>query len=223
MTNWREMLKQRPLKVPASFPDEIILLEIDDAVLLPKGQLPLTLDVKQKSPFFKALAGDRLMGVVQVQKAFSGNPTLFKTGCLARIVAFSEGEESAPFTILSGLVRFRITKEFVGLDGARRAKVNYEPYSFDHIEEDEAVANRDAFIETIQGYCALLDLHPNWDEVLKTPDEILISALSMMCPFEAHEKQALLETATLQDRANVLTALMELACMKKQSHFGQIH
>jgi hypothetical protein len=217
------MLRKKPLKVPDSFPDEVILLEIDDAVLLPKGQLPLTLELKQRSPFFKALSGDRLMGVVQVQKAFSGNPTLFKTGCLARIVAFSEGDEAAPFTILSGLVRFRIMDEFLGIDGVRRAKVTYEPYSFDHIEEGTEVVNRDAFIETIQGYCALLDLHPNWEEVLKTPDEILISALSMMCPFEAHEKQALLETATLQDRANVLTALMELACLKKQNHLGQIH
>ena len=41
--------------------------------------------------------------------------------------------------------------------------------------------------------------------------EMLINSLSMMCPFEVEEKQALLEAPTLADRADTLEALIRFA------------
>ena len=42
-------------------------------------------------------------------------------------------------------------------------------------------------------------------------DERLVTCLSMICPFEASEKQALLEAPTLIERSKVLTALVEMS------------
>mgnify|MGYP003125838749 FL=1 len=41
---------------------------------------------------------------------------------------------------------------------------------------------------------------------------MLINSLSMLCPFEVEEKQALLEAPRLSDRRETIAALMEFAC-----------
>jgi Lon protease-like protein len=45
---------------------------------------------------------------------------------------------------------------------------------------------------------------------MQTPDDKLISALSMICPFEPREKQALLEAETCRARGELLKTMMEL-------------
>ena len=42
------------------------------------------------------------------------------------------------------------------------------------------------------------------------PDDMLVITLSMVCPFEPVEKQALLEAVTDQDRARTLLTLLEM-------------
>jgi Lon protease-like protein len=51
----------------------------------------------------------------------------------------------------------------------------------------------------------------DWDAIIETPDERLITSLAMICPFEPCEKQALLEADDLCERSRVLTALIEMA------------
>ena len=49
-------------------------------------------------------------------------------------------------------------------------------------------------------------------EVLKTArEEVLVNSLSMLCPFEPDEKQALLEAETIVKRLDVLVTLMKLS------------
>ncbi|MEO1265687.1 MAG: peptidase S16, partial [Pseudomonadota bacterium] len=56
-------------------------------------------------------------------------------------------------------------------------------------------------------------LSADWQAIADAPTELLVNALSVISPFGAEEKQALLEARTLKDRADVLIALtqMELA------------
>jgi Lon protease-like protein len=42
------------------------------------------------------------------------------------------------------------------------------------------------------------------------PDHALVATLSMVCPFDAAEKQALLEAATPAERARALLALLQI-------------
>jgi Lon protease-like protein len=42
-------------------------------------------------------------------------------------------------------------------------------------------------------------------------DELLINSLSMMCPFEPEDKQALLEAPSLSTRRETLATLIEFA------------
>ena len=50
----------------------------------------------------------------------------------------------------------------------------------------------------------------DWEVIQSTSDEDLINTISMCCPFDVNEKQALLEAITLEDRADVLTSLIQM-------------
>ena len=49
------------------------------------------------------------------------------------------------------------------------------------------------------------------DTLREADEEMLINSLSMLCPFEVEEKQALLEAPTLSTRRETLAALMQFA------------
>ena len=52
------------------------------------------------------------------------------------------------------------------------------------------------------------------------PGERLVTSIAMVCPFEPSEKQALLEAPDLDERAELLTAIVEMAVMDRPSDGG---
>ena len=51
----------------------------------------------------------------------------------------------------------------------------------------------------------------DWDSLTEADAELLVNSLSMLCPFDPEEKQALLEAPTLAERRETLVTLMEFA------------
>ena len=60
-------------------------------------------------------------------------------------------------------------------------------------------------------------IEADFDAIDKAPGEYLVTSLAMACPFGASEKQALLEAADLDTRAELLTALVEMAAIEPTS------
>ena len=60
----------------------------------------------------------------------------------------------------------------------------------------------------------------NWDILYEAPDEKIISALSMICPFEPSEKQALLEAPCCKTRGEVLKAMLEIEIHSSEPCFA---
>ena len=52
-------------------------------------------------------------------------------------------------------------------------------------------------------------LSTDWDSMTDADPELLINSLSMMCPFEPEERQALLEAPSLVTRRETLVTLIE--------------
>ena len=46
-----------------------------------------------------------------------------------------------------------------------------------------------------------------------TSDRLLVISLSMVCPFEPEEKQAMLEAPSATERGRILTALLEMSVL----------
>src|SRR6516164_6817843 len=55
----------------------------------------------------------------------------------------------------------------------------------------------------------------DWKAIEETADDRLIVSLAMLCPFEAAEKQILLEASSPSDRARVMIALLESAALSR--------
>ncbi|MFY8139728.1 MAG: peptidase S16, partial [Caulobacter sp.] len=78
--------------------------------------------------------------------------------------------------------------------------------------EDAAPSGLDraAFLAALGRYLEHRGLGIEWESAQAAPIDALVNSLAMGLPFEAAEKQALLEAATLEDRAATLTALLEI-------------
>ena len=70
--------------------------------------------------------------------------------------------------------------------------------------------DRAALLEALRGYFRARTIQANWDAIEKTGDGLLVTSLSMVCPFAVAEKQALLEAATPDDRAAMLLSLLDM-------------
>ena len=93
-------------------------------------------------------------------------------------------------------------------------KVDYSEFGADFREgAGEADVDRDGLVAALKDFANANDLSVDWDDVNTASNESLVNALSMMSPYGAKEKQALLEASDLKSRAEMLVAIsqMELA------------
>ncbi len=67
----------------------------------------------------------------------------------------------------------------------------------------------------MKDFAAANELKIDWKGVNEAPNEALVNALSMMAPFGVKEKQALLESHSLGDRAAMLVAITEMELAKQ--------
>ena len=70
--------------------------------------------------------------------------------------------------------------------------------------------DRAAFLAVFEAYLEANEMEADWDAVEKASTEALINTLSMMSPYGAAEKQALLEAPDLKTRAETLIAITEI-------------
>jgi hypothetical protein len=66
----------------------------------------------------------------------------------------------------------------------------------------------------LRSYFAQRKISVDWEAIGKAPGEYLVTSIAMACPFAPSEKQALLEAADPDARAQLLTALVEMAAIE---------
>ena len=74
-----------------------------------------------------------------------------------------------------------------------------------HIEVD-----RRSLVSALREFAKANDIKVDWDDIEKAPNEALVNALSMMSPYGAKEKQAMLEAPDLKTRAEILVAVSQM-------------
>lgn len=196
-----------------NLPAEMPIFSLTGVLLLPGGKLPLNIfEPRYLNMTSAALAGDRMIGMIQPTGDNEGaQPEVYRTGCAGRLTSFNETEDGRYQITLSGYLRFDIKQELPLRDGFRTVVPDWTPYREDLAEDDSKPIDRDRMLRALKGYFAANQVDANWDAVKDTPTDRLVNALAMMCPFQPSEKQALLEAATLVDRADVMVALLEMS------------
>ena len=199
---------------PADLPDTIPVFPLPGALLLPRGRLPLNIfEPRYLAMLDDALRSDhRLIGMIQPLGENDGPPRLHKIGCAGRVTSLTETEDGRYLIVLAGVCRFRVTTEREGFTPYRRVEPNWTPFLGD-LDRPGPLTDfdKDAFLELLRKYFDVARLSSDWDSMREADEEMLINSLSMMCPFEVEEKQALLEAPTLSDRAETLHALIRFA------------
>jgi len=199
----------------ADLPDTLPVFPLPRALLLPRARLPLHLF----EPRYLTMLQDalktpgRLIGMVQPRQMPAGQPeALHAIGCAGRITGFSETEDGRYMITLTGISRFRINEEVEGFAPYRRCSVRWQGFERDlgRCEDDPGFA-RDGFFRMLSRYFEAQELKTDWENLREADDELLINSLSMLCPFEAEDKQALLEAPSLTTRRETFVTLVEFA------------
>ena len=118
---------------------------------------------------------------------------------------------------LLGVSRFRILAELEPAGGYRWARAGYESFAGD-LGVDAGATDRPRLLEAVKAFFRVKGLDADGQALDDALDEALVTSLSMLCPFEPREKQALLECAGLTERGKLLTELMEMALQEAAFH-----
>jgi Lon protease-like protein len=200
----------------ADLPETIPIFPLPGALLLPRARLPLNLF----EPRYLAMFEDtlktthRLIGMIQpvVVPDGEGNARLHRIGCAGRVTAFQETEDGRYLITLSGASRFRLGSVEEGFTPYLRARVDWTSFERDlgRAEKDTGF-DRPAFLAILARFFDSAQLSSDWDSLKEADVELLVNSLSILCPFDPEEKQALLEAPTLGNRRETLVTLMEFA------------
>lgn len=204
----------------SDIPKTIALFPLKGALLLPGGNLPLNIfEPRYISMIDDTIGTDRLIGMIQptqTDTVFNDAPTLNDIGCMGRITAFQETDDGHYLINLKGICRFHIEKEVIckaeNKNEYRRA--NIVPFLSDLKLSEGAKIDRKLLITIFKRFLAANKMETDWNVIEKTDDDSLVTALCMMSPYGAAEKQALLEADDLKSRADTLVALTQIALAK---------
>lgn len=200
-------------------PETLAIFPLSGVLLLSGGHLPLNVfEPRYLALVDDALKGNRLIGVIQpelaeTEESPAGTPALCQVGTIGRITTFGETGDGRYVIDLAGVCRFRVMEELPLAHPYRRVRM--APFMSDlHEPEDDPAVNRDALLGAFRSYLEANKLEVDWEAVTKTSNRTLVNSLSMMAPFGAREKQALLEALDLKTRADTLVAMTEIVLAK---------
>ena len=188
-------------------PSAVPLFPIRDAVVLPNAQLPLNVfEPRYLEMVSDALSTNRLIGMIQPLD--DERDELYQTGCLGRIVSFSETRDNRILLLLSGISRFDILREVDFDTSYRKAEVSFDRFILDLID-DKIEYDRQQLILLAKSYLNHKRLNVEWS----TMDELsfieLVDTLGSSLPFSSRDKQGIIETIRIQNRCELIAALCE--------------
>src|SRR5579862_476458 len=211
-------------KGPDALPDVIPVFPLPGALLLPRGQMPLNIF----EPRYLAMIDDALrsghdaLPIFQPDPAHPGSdeqkPHLFRVGCVGRLTQFSESGDGRYLIQLTGVARFRVESELSVSTPYRQCKVTYQPFADDFTaRKGEDEVDRKSLLRALSSFLKANNLKADWEGIENAPNEALVNALAMMSPYDAAEKQAMLEAPDLKTRAEILIAVTEIELAKSKT------
>jgi len=198
--------------LPTDFP----IFPLPGALLLPRGRLPLNIfEPRYLAMVEDSLAAGRMFGMIQPNTNAPRGPhgaSLYRIGCVGRLSHFSESEDGRYLITLTGVSRFIVKEELEMRRGYRRVAAVFEPFAYDLTPPGAIPPGiRPELLDALAIYFRAKQIDANWEAIDSMEDPMLVTTLSMLCPFDTAEKQALLEAPTDADRAADLLALLRMA------------
>jgi hypothetical protein len=191
---------------------------LQGCIMLPRSNLPLNVfEPRYLQMLNDILAGSRILGIIQPQRADAGqspagkSAPLRRVGCAGRLTAYTETDDGSMVISLSGITRFEVLRECETDKPYRICDVSYAPFAGDFLRgHGQEQVNLSRFMRVLRSYLDAHNLRADWEALNRSPIELLINTLAMISPYGPEEKQALLEASDLRTRSEVLMALAEM-------------
>jgi hypothetical protein len=180
------------------------------AILFPRSQLPLHIfEPRYREMVRDAMDGPGRIAMIQPHRLDDDNEApLFAVGCVGDVVGIEELEDGRFNIVLLGSNRFRLVRE-ADVDALYRC-ADVDIGAFDDEEPSPlSLAQRAEVEREARRLGNAMGLAVDWDAVSRLDDEMLVNAIAQVAPFDVGAKQALLEQATLDGRADLLVQLMQ--------------
>ncbi len=210
---------------PNDLPETLSVFPLAGALLLPRADLPLNIfESRYLEMVSDAMSGHRIIGIIQPinESDKAERPELMKIGCAGRLTSYTETPDGRILVTLTGISRFSIQRELEVETPYRQVVADFNPFAIDLVMDMGASeVNRPALLTAFKDYLNANNMSADWQEIDAASTEVLVNTLSLLAPYPANEKQALLEAPDLKTRSEVLVALTEIALSK--SNAGKRH
>ncbi len=213
-------------------PHRIPVFPLRGAILLPRTQLPLNVfEPRYLAMIDAVMSGARIVGIIQPAETGPDSPEspagtavpLKSIGCAGRVTAYQEQEDGRLLISVTGLCRFETKAEATSDTPFREFEVDYERFRTDfRAGAGESAVDRDGLLAVLKSFLDANRLEADWSAIVNAPTELLINSLSIISPFSAEEKQALLEAPDLKSRSDVLSTLARMELASDGRSGGQI-
>ena len=188
-----------------SFPNQIPIFPLSGVIYFPKTNLPLNIFERRYLDLVNdSIRRDKLMGMIQSKRK---DEELYKVGCLGKISDFRKNKDGRILINLTGITRFEVLKEKKNSKLYREFKVDYKKFSLDLNPTSEEI-NTKSLIEKVEIFFKKNGLLLNWKEFEKLDKVQKINTLAMIAPVTNEEKQKLLESISLKEKAETLGNIM---------------
>ncbi|MDC3127061.1 LON peptidase substrate-binding domain-containing protein [Candidatus Pelagibacter bacterium] len=184
-----------------SFPEQIPIFPLSGVIYFPKTNLPLNIFEQRYLDLVNdSFRKDKFMGMIQSKKK---DEEVYKVGCLGKISDFQKSSDGRILINLTGITRFEILEEKENKKLYREFKVEYKKFTSDLTSALEDVDTVD-LMKKIKVFFQKNGLLLNWKELEKLDKIQKINTLAMISPVTNEEKQKLLESVSLKEKAKTL-------------------
>jgi Lon protease-like protein len=157
----------------ADLPQVFPVFPLGGAILLPRGQLPLNIfEPRYLNMIDDAMAGDRIIGMVQPGGGAARAPALSSIGCAGRLTGFAETSDGRYLVTLTGLCRFKLAGELPVQTPYRQIRADFSAFETDLTTVDpEAAARHDRgpLLEALKRWLERREMDVDWDAARQAP------------------------------------------------------
>ncbi len=193
-------------------PDVIAVFPLPNVVLFPRMPLPLhVFEPRYRAMVIDAARGARLIGLVLLrgdwQERYQERAPIFATGTVGEMVRLEELPDGRFNIVLRGLREFTIERELDCSTAYRQVAVRWHEAPAGRLDRGA----RETITDLVRRYLERLGKEPGDQPLLETAvdEETFVNFFAQHLDVPPLEKQALLEAATLTERARRLRDVLE--------------
>jgi Lon protease-like protein len=204
----------------AALPAVLPIFPLTGSLLLPGNWLPLNVfEPRYCNLVEDAMRGGRWIGMIQPFVPQQDNwpaleppaedPEIYRVGCAGRIETCEHQPDGRYLILLKGRSRFRVRGEAAPRRGYRQVDAEYGEFAADLVEWQVEI-DPAPLLRAVRAFGKAQGLSFDLDVLADLPGVALLNGLAVALPFQAAEKQALLEVSGPRERCELLLAMMSM-------------